>query len=53
MLRDNVHISDCLDIFYQALVIAGNNMEVAREFLKFLKTPQSKEILKENGFIVD
>ena len=40
-------------IFYQALVIAGDNMDIAREFLKFLKTAQAKAILKENGFIVD
>jgi len=40
-------------IFYQALVIAGDNMDIAREFLKFLKTAQAKAIFKENGFIVD
>jgi len=39
-------------IFYQALVIAGDNMEVAREFLKFLKSDIAKSVLKENGFIV-
>ena len=41
------------NIFYQALVIAGDNMEIAREFLKFLKNPASKKILLDSGFIVD
>ncbi len=41
------------NIFYQALVIAGDNMEVAREFLKFLKSDVAKSILKENGFLTD
>lgn len=40
-------------IFYQALVIAGDNMDIAREFLKFLKTPPAKTIFRENGFIVE
>lgn len=40
-------------IFYQALVIAGDNMEIAREFLKFLKSPTAQTILRESGFIVD
>lgn len=38
------------NIFYQALVIAGDNMEVAREFLKFLKTPAASKILAQSGF---
>lgn len=37
-------------IFYQALVIAGDNMEVAREFLKFLKSDAAKKILEQSGF---
>lgn len=37
-------------LFYQALVIAGDNMEVAREFLKFLKSEAAKKILEQNGF---
>jgi molybdenum ABC transporter molybdate-binding protein len=41
------------NIFYQALVIAGDNMDVAREFLKFLKSKPAKKILRENGFITD
>jgi molybdate transport system substrate-binding protein len=41
------------NIFYQALVIAGDNMEIAREFLKFLKSPAAKKILLDSGFIAD
>lgn len=41
------------NIFYQALVIAGDNMDVAREFLKFLKSNDAKLILKQNGFLTD
>ncbi len=40
-------------VFYQALAIAGDNMDGAREFLKFLKTPQAKNIFRENGFLVE
>lgn len=42
-----------LNISYQALVIAGNNMEVAREFLKFLRSNTAKNIFKDSGFIID
>jgi ABC-type molybdate transport system substrate-binding protein len=42
-----------LNIFYQALVIAGDNMEVAREFLKFLKSAEAKKILEQSGFIAN
>ncbi|MES2960971.1 MAG: molybdate ABC transporter substrate-binding protein [Pseudomonadota bacterium] len=38
------------NIFYQAMVIAGDNMEIAREFLKFLKSDAAKKILVQNGF---
>jgi molybdate transport system substrate-binding protein len=41
------------NIFYQSLVIAGDNMEIARKFLKFLKSDTAKTIMKESGFIVD
>jgi molybdate transport system substrate-binding protein len=42
------------NIFYQALVIAGDNMETAREFLKFLKSDYAaKVILRDNGFATD
>jgi molybdate transport system substrate-binding protein len=40
------------NIFYQVLVIAGDNMEIAREFLKFLKSDGAKKTLGESGFIV-
>lgn len=40
-------------ILYQALVIAGDNMETAREFLKFLKSDVAKNILRDNGLTVD
>lgn len=41
------------NIFYQALVIAGDNMETAREFVKFLKSENAKIIFKESGFIIN
>ena len=41
------------DIFYQALVIVGYNMDNAREFLKFLKSDTAKIVLKESGFVID
>lgn len=37
-------------IFYQALVIAGDNMEVGREFVKFLKTDAARKIFTNAGF---
>jgi len=40
-------------VFYQALAIAGDNMEIAREFLKFLKSPAAQLILEENGFVIN
>jgi molybdate transport system substrate-binding protein len=40
-------------ILYRVLIIAGDNMENAREFLKFLKTNQAKKILKESHLNVD
>ena len=40
-------------ISYQALIIAGDNMELAREFVKFLQSSESKSILSESGFIVN
>ncbi|MBM3579327.1 MAG: ABC transporter substrate-binding protein [Alphaproteobacteria bacterium] len=39
--------------YYQALVIAGDNMDLAREFLKFLKSDAAKAIFKESGFLTD
>jgi len=36
------------DIFYQALVVLGYNMETAREFLRFLKSQTAQNILEQN-----
>jgi molybdenum ABC transporter molybdate-binding protein len=41
------------DISYQALIIAGDNMELAREFVKFLQSGEAKAILLDSGFIVN
>lgn len=41
------------NILYQALVIAGNNMGSAREFLQFLKSKTAKSELKKSGFITE
>ena len=38
---------------YQALAIAGSNMEVSREFLNFLKSNFSKEAFREAALIVN
>lgn len=38
---------------YQAIAIAGNNMEVAREFLNFLKSDFAHQIMQENGYLVN
>lgn len=40
-------------IFYQAFVIAGDNMDGAREFLNFLKSPKVQKIFKDNGFNIE
>jgi molybdate transport system substrate-binding protein len=40
------------DIFYQALVVLGYNMETAREFLRFLKSKTAQDILKQNKLTV-
>jgi ABC-type molybdate transport system substrate-binding protein len=36
---------------YQALVVAGENMKNAREFIKFLRTAKVEKILKENNLL--
>ena len=41
------------NIFYQAFVIAGENMDIAREFLNYLKSKDVKNILSDNGYIID
>jgi molybdate transport system substrate-binding protein len=53
---DNITVLKNIDdseIYYQALVIAGDSMEKARDFLKFLKSEQAKTVFAENGFIVE
>ena len=35
---------------YQALVIAGDNMESARNFIEYLKSDEAKDILLKNGY---
>jgi len=40
------------DIFYQALVVLGYNMETAREFLRFLKSKTAQDILIQNKLTV-
>lgn len=44
-------IAKSSDIFaqYKILIIAGNNMDVARQFLNFIKSKKAKEILKSSG----
>jgi len=53
---DNIVVLKELDnseIYYQALVIAGDNMEKARDFLKFIKSDEMKKIFTQSGFVVD
>jgi len=37
-------------IGYYAVVIAGDNMNAARKFLEYLKTPDAKRVLVQKGF---
>lgn len=37
-------------VFYQALVIAGENMESARQFSNFLKSKKAQQIFQKHGF---
>lgn len=41
-----------VDIDYRALVIAGNNMENARKFIKYLKGEEAQDILSKYGFVL-
>ncbi len=52
---DNIVILKTIDnnIYYQALVIAGTNMDKARDFLKFIKSDVAKNVFAANGFIVE
>ena len=38
---------------YYAVVIAGENMNEARRFLEYLKSPAAKGVLRGDGFVVD
>lgn len=40
-------------IIYQAAVVAGENMSLARDFLAFLQSNEAKNIYKKYGFIVE
>lgn len=40
-------------IQYYAVVIAGDNMDEARKFMAYMKSPAAKKILRDNGFNVD
>ncbi len=40
-------------IVYRALVVAGDNMSAAREFLRFLRTSEARSILDKNGFSME
>lgn len=54
--RDDLQIlatNEDNNILYQALVIAGNNMGSAREFLQFLKSKAAKLELEKSGFITE
>ncbi len=48
-----IHDPNQEDISYQALIIAGDNMELTREFVKFLQNSDAKEIFADSGFIVN
>lgn len=59
MKRDDIKIIDTLPesahkpIIYNAVVIAGDNMNQARKFLAYLKSAEVRKLLAKNGFIVD
>lgn len=40
-------------IIYQAVVVAGENMEPARDFLNFLTSDYAKSVFRKHGFVVD
>ena len=49
VIEDSLHEP----IIYQAAVVAGENMTIARDFLKFLQSDLAKQVFKKYGFIVD
>lgn len=48
-IPDNLHES----IIYQAAVVAGENMKLARDFLKFLTSNKAKKIFEKHHFGVE
>ena len=40
-------------ITYYGVAIAGDNMDEARQFLAYLKSPSAKKILTKNGFVTN
>lgn len=42
-----------IDIYYQGSVIAGDDMENARDFVKYLKSDEARSLFSKNGFIID
>jgi molybdate transport system substrate-binding protein len=40
------------EVYYQVLVIAGDNMSQGRNFLEFVKSNEVKEILSNSGFVL-
>lgn len=57
--RDNLRVLDLFPenshepVSYKAVAIAGENMEAARNFLKYIQSDSAKIILRRNGFSVD
>ncbi len=49
VIDDNLHEP----IIYQAAVVAGENMTLARSFLIFLQSNEAKQIYKKYGFITE
>jgi phosphoribosyl-ATP pyrophosphohydrolase/phosphoribosyl-AMP cyclohydrolase len=41
------------EIYYQGLVVAGFNMDKAREFLEFIKSNETKKMFSDGGFLVN
>lgn len=54
--RDGIRVLEVLPdsayhpIDYYGVVVAGENMDQARKFLEYLKSPASRKVFRENGF---
>jgi len=48
-----INMKEELLMHYKAFIVAGNNMDIAREFLKFLKSSRAKKIFLDSGFLVN